>query len=161
MNRFLIFAVLVMAIGLLFSCTSDIESAEDILGNGDSSSSGTPAVPSSSSIGGGSSSSGAPLSGTTFVDTRDGKTYKWVKIGTQTWMGENLNYAPSSGTFISCDTYKCATYGRLYDWSTAMKVCPFGWHLPSNAEWEVLGDDARKLRATSGWELDGSRGGTE
>jgi len=62
-----------VVVGLLFSCTSDIESAEDILGKGESSSSGGSLLNSSSSIGGGSSSSGAPLSGTSgkFEDSRD------------------------------------------------------------------------------------------
>jgi uncharacterized protein (TIGR02145 family) len=31
-------------------------------------------------------------------------------------------------------------YGRLYDFETACKVCPSGWHLPSDAEWQRLVD---------------------
>jgi uncharacterized protein (TIGR02145 family) len=30
------------------------------------------------------------------------------------------------------------TYGRLYNWLTAMKSCPSGWHLPTQAEWNTL-----------------------
>jgi len=48
---------------------------------------------SSSSFGGGL----ATPTKTTFVDNRDNKIYNKVKIGTQTWMAENLNYnAPGS-----------------------------------------------------------------
>jgi uncharacterized protein (TIGR02145 family)/uncharacterized repeat protein (TIGR02543 family) len=69
-----------------------------------------------------------------------GQKYKTVKIGTQTWMAENLNYKPSSGNswcYNDEDSY-CTQYGRLYDWSTAMDVCPVGWHLPSRDEWGIL-----------------------
>ena len=45
--------------------------------------------------------------------TYEGETYQTVVIGSQTWFARNLNYAPSSGTFISCDTYDCATYGAI------------------------------------------------
>jgi len=40
-------------------------------------------------------------------------------------MAENLNY---DTTGSKCND--CATYGRLYDWETAMKACPSGWHIP-------------------------------
>lgn len=74
-----------------------------------------------------------------FTDSRDGKIYKTVKIGTQTWMAENLAFKIDIGCWAyDNDQNNVSTYGYLYTWSTAKNVCPSGWHLPSVNEWDKL-----------------------
>jgi len=109
-------------------------------------------------------------------DSRDGKAYKITVIGSQTWFAQNLNYNALGSKCYNNSDSNCDTYGRLYDWSTAMGlnanynnsswdgsdvhhrgICPEGWHIPSDDDWDILMDYAdssmagTKLKATSGW----------
>lgn len=117
----------------------------------------------------------------TFTDARDGQSYKYVTIGSQVWMAQNLNYQVDSSWCPDGAASYCATYGRLYQWSSAMAlsshydsttwvgndvnhqgICPSGWHIPSDAEWSTLvqyvdsATSGTKLKSTSGWSRSGN-----
>ena len=123
------------------------------------------------------------------VTDANGNTYQSVIIGTQEWMSENLRTTKySDGTVISNVTSNSdwsnlstgawcnynnsssndATYGKLYTWYAVntSKLCPTGWHVPTDAEWTVLtdyltanghnGTEGTALKATSGWSSGGN-----
>ena len=115
---------------------------------------------------------GSFLCGDPMTDTRDGKTYNTVQIGSQCWMAQNLNVGTMI-TFLNeqannsifekyCyndDEANCTIYGGLYQWAEMVQyyngatntntwspvptgniqgICPSGWHLPTDAEWNIL-----------------------
>ena len=169
--------------------SSSVASSSSSVASSSAVSSSSSAMSSSSVASSSSSSIGAWCNTTgncgTFTDTREtpAKVYKWTKIGTQTWMAENLAYLPSvndatdnsttvakyyvynyDGTVVAdakASSYY-TTYGVLYNWTAAMGVCPTGWHLPSSAEWTTLetyvggaGTAGTKLKSVSGWTVGG------
>ncbi len=73
-----------------------------------------------------------------YLDIRDNQTYRLVPIGSQCWMGENMNYAVRGSWCYKNDDGNCETYGRLYDFEMAVEVCPTGWKLPSDSDFQRL-----------------------
>lgn len=99
-----------------------------------------------------------------FIEDVDGNVYKTIKIGDQVWMAENLKTTRyNDGTVIpkvtnpgwaslttpaycwydNDSTLNAKLFGALYNFftvadSNSLNVCPVGWDVASDAEWDVL-----------------------
>ncbi len=123
------------------------------------------------------------LVGTSIVfKVKVGSEIKSVIIGNQEWMAENLNVdhyrngdpiptglsntqweSTTNGAYAiyNDDPVNEKIYGKLYNWyavNDSRGLCPAGWHVPSDDEWEILAAQlggseivGGKLKATSGW----------
>jgi len=117
----------------------------------------------------------------------DGNTYKTIKIGSQWWMAENLKTTKfNDGTSIPMvsndsawsvlktpaycwyanDELNKNVYGALYNWFTIQtnKLCPKGWHVPTDEEWTTLSTYLGKMAGsklkevgTTHWNVDTTR----
>ena len=98
---------------------------------------------------------GEPATSGSYKDPRDGYAYEWIRIGTQLWTAENMNYATASGSLCA----QCNHWGRLYNFENAKVACLDGFHMPSKDEWQVLLTYAstskpvgKVLKAGYGWD---------
>ena len=101
------------------------------------------------------------------INDIDGNLYKTVYIGKQQWMAENLkvskyndgttipnitddnqwqNNKSGAWSYYNNDAKNDAKYGKLYNWYAMSQttngnknLCPVGWHVSTNIDWEVFG----------------------
>jgi uncharacterized protein (TIGR02145 family) len=93
----------------------------------------------------------------------DGNIYQTVTIGDQVWLVENfmstryndgtsiplvtintdwINLSAPGYCWYDNDIANRETYGALFNWYAVQtnKLCPTGWHVPSDEEWTTLTD---------------------
>ena len=79
------------------------------------------------------------------LDKRDNQVYRTLVISNHVWTAQNMNYEIESDENDEINSWcydnepeNCKKFGRLYTWEAAKKVCPEGWHLPTEDEWQEL-----------------------
>jgi uncharacterized protein (TIGR02145 family) len=183
-ERFLTAAIFIAIASIFFACTSDDGGSDFGVSSVSNSSSSSNDGGDSSCIVGSFSNQGQQGGGCINPNAT-------INIGGQTWLKCNLNVPHSEGKGDSwCygdEPDNCAEYGRLYNWAAAMNlpsecnsifcaylidephqgICPQGFHIPTNKEWDELylfadgtsGTDSpyssptagSKLKAVGGW----------
>lgn len=93
-------------------------------------------------------------------DIRDGMLYRTVRIGSQMWLAQNMNYITERSWCYENSKENCKKYGRLYQWTSALAlekryltehaggilnkyrqgICPDGWRIPRNSDMKILSD---------------------
>jgi uncharacterized protein (TIGR02145 family) len=94
-----------------------------------------------------------------FMDPRDQRVYRSVRIANKVWMAENLDFKGvagaeigvcpgANGSRIPGSADSCSKYGRLYTWRELMAgqgegtfvrgLCPVGWRLANLRDWDTL-----------------------
>lgn len=73
-----------------------------------------------------------------FTDPRDQQTYGVAEVAGLRWMKENLRFKAPTSVCYDNKPENCEELGRLYPWEVALQVCPAGWHLATEYEWQVL-----------------------
>jgi uncharacterized protein (TIGR02145 family) len=109
------------------------------------------------------------ICGTSIVNDASGNTYQTLEIGTQCWLKSNLKttkynngdlipsrlglgtwQSSTSGAFEVYDlfTRNDSVFGKLYNQyavTDSRGICPTGWHVPTDIEWngmrDLLGDE--------------------
>lgn len=114
------------------------------------------------------------------TDARDGKTYSTVRIGTQCWFADDIQYtgngcltnSMATDSTIGCRSNGNTTYPTtFYQWSAAMNytatdggqgICPAGWHIPTDSEWKTmevsLGMSVAHSNLNNDWRISGNVG---
>ena len=67
-----------------------------------------------------------------------GQEIETVKIGDQVWMKRNMNAVSDSSCCYKNELANCEIFGRLYNWETALTICPAGFRLPTDEDWTIL-----------------------